>query len=280
MYYAAVSHDEQYEKVTADSYLGIQLRGKLTTHDLGKKFEAWVDEANEKFNSFLTTGNLSELNSIQGTLGSYYKAQGASMLSNTTPDERESYRMKVSPKFQLSIKPPINVNPDGLFPYGRFGAIFESKLSEPKHLEFVHQAAICALASEKLEQVDVNYAVVLHSNYPDQQPSSYFKEISDSAIDRVTSNLESFLHLLQSSEIQRIDSDNRSPKGNTGIVDLIKRTLSLFYHSRGNKPKSWKDFVIRPTGLPERELRGPCPRCRYKEACFEDGNEPGGWTTP
>lgn len=255
VYYAAVGHGEKYEKVALTTYLGNQLRRGITTHDLGNAFERWVDEANQKFNSFISTGNLAVLNTISGVLGDYYRQESTVLLNGTTQDERESYIMEVSPKMQLSLRPPVRVNPDGLFPYGRFGAVFESKLSEPKHPEFIHQSAICALASEKVRQIDVNYAIVLHSSYPNGQITPWFREIPDSSIERVTSNLESFLHLLQYSEIQRNNSQGQS-------------TLP-----------SWKEFVARPVGLPESDLRAPCPKCPYKENCYEQGGEPRGWVT-
>ena len=265
VFYAATKNAEQYTAVNSDRYLGIQLEGKLTTHELGKMFEGWVNQANEAFNSFLVTGNLSSLAPIQGTLGGHYQTEGAAILNSSTQAERETCKMDVSPEFQLSIKPPVEVNPDGLFPHGRFGAVFESKLSEPMQVEFVHLAAIYALASEKAKRIDVNYAIVLHSDFPNEHPTSMFKEIPDSAIERVTSNLESFLHLLQSSEVQR--------------VGLKQRLLRFFQGASGVRLKSWKDFVKRPPGLPERDLRGPCPKCRYKEFCFKDGGEPGGWAS-
>ena len=271
VYYATVSRAEHYEGVVANSYLGFQIRSGLNTHDLGKMFERWVDEANEKFNSLMATGNISALNTIPGALGDYYRQQGTAILNDASQEERETYIMEISPEMQLSLRPPVRVNPDGLFPYGKFGAVFESKLSEPKHPEFIHQSAICALATEKVREIDVDYAIVLHSSYPNGQIAAWFKEIPDSAIERVTSNLESFLHLLQYSEIQRAGHEAQPSQPESGTGRLINRILRLFRRQKSDHLKSWKEFVVRPAGLPDEDLRAPCPGCPYKEACFKDG---------
>lgn len=279
VYYASTSRGEKYEDVAFSSYLGKQLRKRTTTHDLGKMFEKWVDEANEKFNSFILTGNSSVLNSISGAIGDYYRQESTAIQDGTTQEEREAFVMEVSPKMQLSLRPPVRVNPDGLFPRGRFAAVFESKLSEPKHPEFIHQAAICALASEKIRQIDVDYAIVLHTTYPNGQLVSGFREIPDSSIDRVTSNLESFLHLLQYSEIQRSNHQEGTEPPKSGIARFLQHVTSIIRRQSTYDFKSWKEFVARPAGLPDADLRAPCPRCPYREDCFEQGGEPEGWAT-
>jgi len=255
VYYALTSRGEKYKKVSRKSYLGIPLQKGLTTHDLGKMFERWVDEANIAFNEFLSTGNQAVLSRIQGMLRIYYRKQGATIMNGTTQDERNALIMDVSPKMQLSLHPPVRVNPDGIFSHGKFGAVFESKSSEPKYPEFMHQSAIYALASEYTNRIDIDYAIVLYNSYPRGKLSSWFKEIDDSSVERVTSNLESFLHLLQHSEVQRANAQNPP-------------TLP-----------SWREFVVRPAGLPDKGLRAPCPKCPYRKTCFEEGNEPRGWAT-
>jgi len=160
------------------------------------------------------------------------------------------------------------LNPDGIFTGGVRGAIFESKLSRPVHPEFLNEVATYAIALERsiaLQQEikkDVDCAIVLHTDFPQgKHVTPEIFPIHDSNVNEVSRNIERFLRLVQISEAQR--------KEKSGLIHRLKQSL------RGS-PKTWKEFLVRPDGLPDADKRTFCPECRFRGTCYTEGGEPNG----
>jgi len=248
VFYAITTHVERYERINLQNYLGIPLSGQTDTHGLGLLFEAWVNDANRRYNLFAESGNLSHLASIQGQLGTHYTQRATTLQAQSTSEELLSTKIEVSPNINMSKRPPIDLNPDGIFPYSAIGAVFESKISNPTYETFDHELALYAIACEKDKALDFDYAIILHSNYPHGQLSSVVRQITDSAIAQVEVNLEKFLLLIQETEI------DAGPSG-PGF-------------------DSWGAFLQRPSGLPPRDEKGYCASCPYQNRCYAEGGEP------
>jgi len=267
-YYAACLRSEkvrEVEKLEISQYLGIGVPRQITRKHLGEMFEAWVKDANESYNRFLESEEISDLDRVPGVLGEYYAKMANLHLTDSPAVQRaktilDTEEMTV-PKGVLLYA----LNPDGVFTKGERGAIFESKLSRPDHPEFLNEIATYAIALERVvtPQKDVDCAIVLYSDFPDgQHLATKVYPIHDSNVNDVSRNIERFLRLIQTSETQR--------KVHSGILDQVK-------HRLGRSPGTWKDFLVRPERLPEVEKRTFCAECRFRIACYKDGGEPDGF---
>ncbi len=263
-YYAATLRSDtvrEVEKLDLSEYLGVPLPSGITKKKLGENFESWVKAANLAYNRFLETQQESELGEVKGVIGEYYTKMAQLHSVESLPVERAKTVLIME-----EIELPKGVllyalNPDGIFIGGQRGAIFESKLSRPDYPEFLNDIATYAIALERVVQNDVDSAIVLHSDYPHgKHVATKIYLIQDSNVSDVSRNIERFLRLVQISEIQR------PPEG---VFQKLKSTL-------GFSSGSWKDFLIRPEGLPETNKRVHCPECIYRKICYEEGGEPDG----
>ncbi len=264
-YYAACLRSESVRKIEVLDilqYLGMQLPEGTTRKELGEKFEAWVKSANESYNQFLESEQIADLGQVPGVLGEYYTKMADLHLTGSPASERAKTVLQTEgipvPKGILLYA----LNPDGVFTRGARGAIFESKLSRPAHPEFLNEVATYAIALERSINKDVDCAIVLYTDFPNgKYVTPEIFPIHDSNVNDVSRNIERFLRLIQISEGQR--------RQESGIVRRIKHAL------RG-APKTWKQFLVRPEGLPESDKRTYCPECRFREVCYAEGGEPSG----
>jgi len=264
-YYASRLSSETGRKVETlniSQYLGMQMPSGVTRKDLGEKFESWVKNANQSYNQFIESGDISDLSQVPGILGDYYTKMADLHLTSASASERAKTVIEID---GIPVPQGIllySLTPDGVFKRGSRGAIFESKLSRPTHLEFMNDVATYAIALEATIKKDVDCAIVLYTDFPaGKHVTPEIFAIHDSHVSDVSRNIERFYRLIQLSETQRKEA--------LGIGSRIKQAI------RG-PPKKWRDFLVRPDGLPDKEKRTYCPHCRYREACYSDGGEPGG----
>ena len=128
---------------------------------------------------------------------------------------------------------------------GSLELVFESKISNPRYEEFQLELAVYALACERQRVLDINYAIVLHANYPQEILECVVSEIPDSDLNTLSVNLERFLQLIQ--------------------ISQAKQSGTIF--------RTWQDLVLRPSGLPKQFDREVCESCRYKIQCYSEGSE-------
>jgi len=264
-YYAACLRSEtvrKVEKLAISEYVGRNTPQGITQKHLGENFESWVREANESYNRFLQSANVSDLSNVPGLLGEYY----SDMASLHLKDSPQAERLKTLLQTEgISVPKGIllyALNPDGVFTKGARGAIFESKLSRPDHAEFLYEIATYAIALEKAITKPVDCAIVLYTDFPDgKHLETKIYPIDDTHVDDVSRNVERFVLLVQTSEIDRKES--------SGLFQKLKQKVGL-------APEAWKDYLVRPQGLPEANKRMHCAECRFRTVCYQDGGEPGG----
>jgi hypothetical protein len=265
-YYAATIRSESVrkeERLAISKYLGISLRSGITRKRLGEEFESWVKDANQTYNDFLGTEQTGRLEKLPGVVGVYYAGMARQHSIESSPVERNKTFLDTD-----GIKVPDAIllyalNPDGVFVKGARGAIFESKLSVPNYHEFSNEIATYAIALEHASKKNVDIAIVLHSDYPDgKRVTTKIYSIQDSAVSDVSHNIEKFLRLVQITEVRRKDLP-------TTAFQKIKGKFGLSFGS-------WKDFLLRPEGLPDADKRTYCHECRFRETCYTEGGQPSG----
>jgi len=263
-YYAATVRSDtvrKVEKLDFSEYLGVPLQSDITKKKLGEIFESWVKVANLAYNRFLKTNRDNELEQVPGVIGEYYTRMAHLHSTESPPNERVKTILTME---EIAVPKGVllyMLNPDGIFIGGLRGAIFESKLSRPDYPEFLNDIATYAIALERVIGKDVDSAIVLFSDYPHgKHVATQVYPIHDSSVSDVSRNVERFLRLVQTSEVRR------HPKG---LLQSLKSVLGFSFGS-------WKDFVMRPGGLPAISKRAPCPNCIYRKTCYEQGGEPNG----
>jgi len=260
VYYSATFDAQSDEAFSRDEYLGIRLPTGMTRRRLGESFDKWIRTANHAYNQFIETRQLDKLQSIPGRIGELYRHRAKQHLQEADETKLQRARMNVSPNVRIFPELPIpELIPDGIFLGGSRGAVFESKLSFPGYVEFTHEMAVYALFFERAEGKDIDFSIVVYTDYPDgrnlfQVPAP----ILDSAVGAVTKNLERFLNLLAYSEAAHAESPRES------VVARIKRKI-------GRRYSSWKEFLVRPGGLPEHSKRQPCSICKFQPRCYREG---------
>lgn len=265
-YYAATIRSEsvrQVERLAIPEYLGISLRPGITRKRLGEDFEGWVKNANQTYNDFLKTERIDKLERLPGVIGQYYAGMARQHSIESSPVERTKTFLDTK---GINVPEAIllyALNPDGVFVKGARGAIFESKLSAPNYHEFSNEIATYAIALEHVIKKDVDTAIVLHSDYPEgKRVTTLIHSVQDSAVSEVSRNIEKFLRLVQITEVRRKDVPPT-------MFQKIKTKVGLSFGS-------WKDFLLRPEGLPTTDKRVHCPECRFREICYGEGGEPSG----
>ena len=165
------------------------------------------------------------LDKIPGRIGEWYRDRAAQHLKEAHPTELGKARMKVNEKVRIFPELPIpELNPDGVFLEGVHGAVFESKLKLPSHVEFEHEMAVYALFFEKSTGKNVDFSIVAYTDYPQgRNLFSAYRPILDSAVGSVTKNLERFLNLVEYSE----GSPRRRSAREFGLKDQEKDRTQL-----------------------------------------------------
>ncbi len=252
-YYSATIHSTQAEaEIAGGEYLGRELPEGATRNDVGDEFELWVRQANQVYNSFLESGNVQELDRIVTPgLREFYKDRAVEHREFVSESsELMKAMMKTRPKLKVLPRLPIaRLTPDGLFKEGEPGAIFESKINRPRHPEFRFEMATYGIVAEHIFEMDFDFAVILHGDYPKEDLQVYAEPINDSYVAWVSENLERFHRLIQFSLVER---------GGPNI---------------GRNYTNWSDFVVRPPGVPDLDKRAPCGNCRYRLPCYPEGGE-------
>lgn len=258
VYYSAVTEiGVQDETLRSETFLKIQIPKSITQRELGILFEQWVSSANHQYNRFLENGDINALANVPGTLGEYYHKRATDHLTKAGIAQLTKSRLSILPEIVL-LKNIHSLKPDGIFCEGTTAVIFESKLSVPTYAEFRYEMAMYALAYEKESSKLVDYAIILHTDYPKGEAlSTKHLQIQDSTIDDIVVNLERFINLIRISVMNREEaaSANMRPGEKTPTYN------------------TWKDFVIRPRGLPDGNNRAPCSRCQYRTICYPEGGE-------
>ena len=258
VYYEATTRIDQDENLQLSEYLGNPIQGNITHRELGNFLDGWIDEANRRYNDFLDNESPECLDALLGVIGSHYRDRAKKHMDIANATQRKVCKLEVKPNIEILPSLPIfGLTPDGVFSGGDKAAIFETKLARPTYREFPHEMAVYAFGLEHARNIDVDYAVVLFSDYPDGHNLFTQKEpIMDSYVREVTSNLERFLKLAEIAA-----KDERFTLGGR-----VRSKMRLGF-------SSWKDFLRRPKNLPESDKRQHCPSCRHRSKCYSDGGE-------
>jgi hypothetical protein len=244
VYYAAMSDEQDDELCSLPEYLQVKIDNGTTRAGLGMKYDGWIEKANVAYNSFLDSRDPRSLDPIGGPIGEYYRDRARQLRRAADFDACEKTRFLVKPSVTTGSN-ILNLTPDGVFSEGPSAAIFESKLSAPAYIEFDYEMTLYALAFEKTRTKDTDSAIVLHSNYPDQHLSTLVRPILESKVGAVSANLERFVKLAEYSALSR----------------------KVHQHSYD----SWKQFLVRPPGLPTPPDDKPCKLCRFQQTCYREG---------
>ena len=221
-------------------------------------FDGWIEYANRQYNVFLETQDSTCLKEITGVIGEHYRGRAnAHMTLVSNPQDRAKATLEIKPAIEILPGLPLDeLTPDGAFLGGKRAAVFESKLSKPAYREFRHEMALYALTLESQRKRDVDCAIVLYSDPGGCNLFTFQEPIFDSYVNEIAKNLERFLSLAQISET--IERENFKSR----VVQRIKPGY-----------KTWRHFLHRPQGLPEKTERQFCPSCKYRKRCHEDGGE-------
>lgn len=259
MYYAATTDVEKDDIIPLTEFLGNKIARGTTRRHLGTIFDSWIACANERYNVFLETQDLTCLKEIAGIVGAHYRERAnAHIALAPLPRDRAKTKLEIKPQIEILPGLPLeDLTPDGVFSGGQRIAIFETKLSRPTYREFQHEMAVYALTLESERKRDVDCAIVLYSD-PDGRNLFTFQEpIFDSYVNEIAFNMERFLKVVQISE--RIERESYKSR----MVQKIKPGY-----------KTWKRFLHRPSGLPDKTERLYCPSCRYRQKCYHEGGAP------
>lgn len=258
IYYAATDRAVKEGLVKTCQYLGNQIRTGISQRDLGMMYDEWIKEANEHYNTFLEKGSLDSLEGMRGVIGAYYLDRAKKHCTKFTFEQRSKTKLLIKPQIlDRDFLRLTDLTPDGVFSDGSCAAIFEAKLSSPTYREFPYEMAVYAIAYERKEKKDVDYAIVLYSDYPHGCHLLIHRQaILDSHVSEVASNIERFLRLAQGSEIL---------ERNGAATRISWKTKS------GHR--LWKNFLQRPPSLPDESNRMPCPSCKYRSKCYREGGE-------
>ena len=162
----------------------------------------------------------------------------------------------------LSVFPDLPIEdgkPDGIFESIQPGAIFESKLRDPRgHPLFLATIAAYALVAEKAHGYPFDRGILLHCGYRPKIPSAYcVPRRRPPASARCIANL-----------LDRLEE----------VIAISWRRWQSRRHGRGSgtRPASWAQLLSRPGhagDAPAPKNRGPCADCDFKTQCFaeEDG---------
>ena len=258
IYYAATTKAQKDDIVSLTEFLGNRIARGTTLRQLGMAFDAWIEDANRRYNVFLETQNLTGLNDITGIIGEHYrKRANVHIALAPVPQDRAKAKLEIKPEIEILPGLPLEeLTPDGVFSGGNRIAVFETKLSRPTYREFRHEMAVYVLTLELQRKRDVDCAIILHSDPSGRNLFTFQEPVFDSYVTEIATNIERLRSLAQISEAMERGS-----------------TLSRMVQKIKPGYKTWKRFLHRPRGLPDRTERLHCPSCKYRPKCYQDGGE-------
>jgi len=250
-FYAATADAQTDEILSLKKYLGLRLPLKISRRQLGMRFDRWIRMANRAYNAFLESSELKCFARLKGDVRRYYERRAGEHSTFFNVSSRKVTKMTVDCTIEVWPSVPLHeMKPDGIFAEGKRAALFESKLSDPSYEEFALDMAAYAMAIEHALKKDVDHAIILHSDYPRGRIRTKVYGISDSDVAEVTANVERFLRLVQDSYV-------------------ACREQLTEQRNQSRRLQSWKAFLVRPPGFPDKSAQGPCPKCKYRSLCLE-----------
>jgi hypothetical protein len=223
----------------------------------GTDVEDWVHDANRLTNASLedpaaASQRLAAISTP--ALRSHYTPRVEALIARELPENLLRLRMQVPAKIQLWPGLPLHDStPDGLFEDGRTGAVFESKLTDPReNIEFLTRFAAYTLSAEKKYNHPFGDGILLHCGPDGQTPELAEVPVLEMDAQRVKASLELLRRLVRDSWARW---KQRAP--------------------RGGKPATWRALLgDRPSGRrPPPNQLGQCPGCEFKDTCWQEG----GW---
>jgi hypothetical protein len=260
-YYSAVTEPPRHSRALAGQATYLNRHTSSTSEDgLGTDVERWVNEANRAAMEFIGSGaiDLGVFDQIQTPdLRAFYRARGEALTARRlSPQALSTLAMTINQPLTVFPDLPLSApQPDGVFTNFNPGAIFESKLADPRG-DSLFRASIAAyaLVAEQHHHHAYDLGVLLHCGWPDSVIGVYAFPIDDADAGKILFNLERLRQLVD--------------------ISRVRWTSTRHGKGRGSKPQTWEQLLVRPRARkPEREKLGPCPQCRFKPRCWSEG----GW---
>lgn len=281
VYYSAISSDTvDRSGHEAPTFMSFELPRNCTKIMLGTQFESWIKNASQIYNRFLKTRDLKDLDAIENPhVRDYFRCRAQEHMAIAgSSEEFDTCEMECPAVLgPFPDLPLADLNPDGMFLKGNIGAVFESKIARPTYDRLRCELTAYALLAERWlaknhKDIPIDFAVILHANYPDERLEVQKIPITDSYARDVLKNVYKFGKLLQFSLAEK-DIEFADVGGRSAPLQKVTSHLDLLRRGSRIRPfKSWKELLERPPGVPSTYGRRPCARCEHSNRCLNGGS--------